>query len=144
MTTLWLIDPTGLAKPANGRRKIGRKPLIDLAALQKAIRTGALDENDVVLATDDCIKDLRKFPWSIRDLLDCVVCIKPYRPNAPHDFRGAEWCEDSLGRWFPCDAYAVRYDETRRCRSRDGLEIYLKFSITEDGDIELVMISAHV
>ena len=144
MTTLWLIDPAGLAKPANGRRKIGRKPLIDLAGLQKAISDGALDEHDVVLATHDCFKDLQKFPWSIRDLLDCLESVRPYRLNAHHDYKGSEWCQDSHGRWFPCDVYVTRYDESQRRWSRQGLEIYLKFSITEDGDLELVMISAHV
>lgn len=144
MATLWLIDPAGLSPPPAGKRKIGRKPLIDLVGLQQAIRGGTLDEDDVVLDTSDCINDLQKFPWTLRDLLDCVKSVRPYKLNAQHDFRGAEWCKNSRGEWFPCDAYAVRYDETQRCWSHQGLEIYLKFSITEDGDLELVMISAHV
>lgn len=121
MTTLWLIDPAGLGAPANGRRKIGRKPLINLAGLQQAIRTGALNEDDVVLATCDCIKDLQKFPWTIRDLLDCLEVVRPYRPNAHHDFKGAEWCKDSRGQWFPCDVYVTRYDESQGRWSHQGL-----------------------
>lgn len=145
MTSLWLVDPTSLAPPLEPkRRKIGRKPLIDLVGLQAAIRSGEMGDEDVVLVTRDCAKDLRKFPWAMRDLLDCLSCLRPFQGKGDHDFKGSEWCEGSNGQWYPCDAYAIRYDEGRRCWSRNGLEIYLKFSITEHAELQLIMISAHV
>lgn len=144
MASLWLVDPATLALPVAARRKIGRRPLIDLVGLQEAIESGTVDDEDVVVATRDCAKDLQKFPWTIRDLLDCLRCVRPHRINGPHDFRGSEWCKDSQDRWVPCDSYAVRYDEGQRCWSARGLEIFLKFSITEDGELQLIMISAHV
>jgi hypothetical protein len=144
VTSLWLVDPATLAPPPGGKRKIGRRPLIDLARLQRAIESGVIGDEDVVLATRDCVKDLGKFPWTIRDLLDCLSCARPYRMTGPHDFRGSEWCKDSHGRWVPCDAYALRYDEGQRCWSHSGLEVFLKFSITSDGELELIMISAHL
>ena len=139
MTTLWLIDPTGLAKPANGRRKIGRKPLIDLGGLQQAIRTGALDEIDVELATRSSSRDLQTLEWEVEDLLECLCCA------AASDFQGAEWCEDGTGHSYPCDAYSVPYDNLRRCRDPRGwVEYYLKFSIDEAGSVTLVMIRNHL
>ena len=139
MTTLWLIDPTGLTKPANGRRKIGRKPLIDLAGLQQAIRTGALDENDVELATRSSSQDLQALEWEVDDLLKCLCCA------TDSDFKGAEWCEDGNGHSYPCDAYSVPYDNVRRCRDPHGwVEYYLKFSIDEAGSVTLVMIRNHL
>jgi len=144
MATLWLVDPATLPIPSAKTRKIGRKPLIDLVGLQAAIDAGEIDDDDVVLATRDCTKDLAKFPWTIRDLLDCLRCVRPFHTKNFHDFKGAEWCQSSDGRWVPCDVYVIRYNEVGRCWSQLGLEIYLKFSITEDDELELIMISVHV
>jgi hypothetical protein len=144
MATLWLVDPAALLKPSGTTRKIGRKPLINLVGLQAAIDAGTMGDDDVVLATRDCASDLRKFPWTIRDLLDCLRCVRPFQTKGYHDFKGSEWCKNSAGQSFPCDVYATRYDEGQRCWSHLGLEIYLKFSITEDGELELIMISVHV
>lgn len=144
MASLWLVDPASLKPPTQSRRKIGPKPLIDLAGLQEAIRNGALDDEDVWLATRKCENNLQDLDWSVRKLLDCVQCLTPYQHRGSHDFRNSEWCQDRNGNWCACDAYAIRYDEVRQCRSSGGLELFLKFSIDEDGALTLVMISAHV
>ncbi len=145
MTSLWLVDPATLAPLVDRkRRKIGHKPLIDLIGLKAAIKSGEIGDDDVVVATRDCAKDLAKFPWTMRNLLDCLGCLKPFQSKGFHDFKGSEWCEGSDCRWYPCDAYVIRYDEGQRCRSGNGLEIYLKFSLTKHGELELIMISCHV
>lgn len=137
MTTLWLIDPTGLTRPVNGRRKIGRKPLIDLAGLQRAIARGEL--GDVWVGTERAENGLEDLVWTVDDLLDCVACL------SPTDHRGAEWCEDSYGNWHACDAYAIRYDHVAKCRVRySDINYYLKFSLDEDGALTLVLISCHL
>lgn len=143
MTTLWLVDPTGLAfptvaKPTRRDLKIGSNPLIDLAALQQAIESGGLGDDDVWLATTRCNTKVQDLKWTIRNLLDCVGCLQS------SDHRGAEWCDDGAGQWFACDAYAIRYDDTKGCRSRHGLEFYLKFSIDEDDFLMLIMVSVHL
>jgi len=138
MATLWLVDPTALPKPSGKARKISRKPLFNLAGLQDAIHEGALGDDDVLLATRGCNKGMQTLEWAIEDLLDCIQCL------CSADHRGAHWCENGAGQWLACDAYAIHYDEKRRCRSSHGLEFYLKFSIDEDGSLTLIMISTHL
>lgn len=139
MASLWLIDPTKLPEPTARRRKIGRKPLIDLAGLQQAIRAGELDENDVELATRSSSQDLQTLEWEVDDLLECLCSA------TASDFKGAEWCEDGNGNSYPCDAYSVPYDNVGRCRDPGSwTEYYLKFSIDEAGSMTLVMIRNHL
>jgi len=136
--SLWLIAPATLSPPPKGKRKIGSDPLIDLEALQAAINDATLGDDDVWLATAKCNTNVQDLQWSIRDLLDCVGCLQP------GDHRGAEWCDDGEGKWVACDAYAIRYDDTKGCRTRHGLEFYLKFSIDEDDFLMLIMVSVHL
>lgn len=144
MTSLWLRKPTLLAPSSPSKREIGRKPLIDLSALQKAINDGLLGKDDVWLATDSCEKELQKLTWSVSHLLDCIRHLKPFDARGNHDFRKSEWCLDSFGNWCPCDVYVIPYDGGRQCRDKQGLEHYLKFSIQEDGSLTLVMIRVHL
>src|SRR3546814_7526562 len=91
MASLWLVDPKTLKLPKGAKRTIGRKPLIDLAALQLAIKDGVLGDDDVWLATRKCDTDVQKLQWSVPDLLDCISCLQP------DDHHGAEWCKSSKG-----------------------------------------------
>lgn len=137
MASLWLVDPAGLVRRTRGSRKIGREPLIDLARLQQAIATGALD--DVWVGTEKAENNLEDLSWTVGDLLDCIACL------ATSDHKGAEWCEDSYGHWHPCDAYAIRYDHLGKCRVRySDINYYLKFSLDRDGALTLVLISCHL
>ena len=146
MPQLWLQDPQKLPRPAAGAHKapaLRKTPLFDLPALQVMLRTGALGIDDLLIATDDCRNDLQKLKWTHRDLLDFILCLRPYKLSQQHDFKHARWCKDSGGRWHPCDAYATFYDTTNKCRAQAGVSVYVKFSIPESGDALLIMISAH-
>ena len=146
MPQLWLQDPQKLPRPAAGADKapaLRKTPLFDLPALQVMLRTGALGIDDLLIATDDCRNDLQKLKWTHRDLLDFILCLRPYKLSQQHDFKHARWCKDSGGRWYPCDAYAALYDTTNKCRAHGGVSVYVKFSIPENGDSLLIMISAH-
>lgn len=138
MTSLWLVDLATLPEPAENRRRIGRNPLIDLAGLQLAINDGALGDEDVWLATKKCNDNVQDLQWSVQNLLHCISCLQP------GDHRGAEWCRHSGGQWVACDAYTIGYDDSKGCRSRHGLEFFLKFSIDEYGALTLIMVSAHL
>lgn len=113
--------------------------MIDLAALKQSILDGALERDDVWLATDDCEKNVQDLTWTADDILDCLVCL------AHDDHRGAEWCKDRHGHWHPCDAYAIRYDDVTKRRVRySDINYYLKFSLDEDGAVRFVLISCHL
>ncbi|MBS0213662.1 MAG: hypothetical protein JSR26_10860 [Proteobacteria bacterium] len=112
--------------------------VIDLAGLQQAISTGALGDGDVWMAgrSSDQLQDLQ---WDVGDLLECIARL------AAADHKGAEWCEDGRGNWYLCDAYSIPYDDTRRCRDpRSFVAYYLKFSIDEDGSLQLIMLRNHL
>jgi hypothetical protein len=146
MPPLWLQDPHKLPRPAAGARKapaLRKTPLFDLSALQAELQAGTLGIDDVWIATDKCGKDLQKLKWTTRDLLDFILCLRPYKLSQQHDFKDAQWCKDSGDRWHPCDAYAALYDTTNKCRAKAGVSVYVKFSIPENGDALLIMISAH-
>ncbi|MCA8917313.1 MAG: hypothetical protein KDB90_18130 [Planctomycetes bacterium] len=146
MPQLWLQDPQKLPRPAAGADKapaLRKTPLFDLLALQAELQAGRLGIDDVRIETVKCGKDLQKLKWTTRDLLDFILCLRPYKLNQQHDFEHARWCKDSGGRWYPCDAYAALYDTTNKCRAHGGVSVYVKFSIPENGDSLLIMISAH-
>ena len=136
--TLWRIDPTSLTPPPRGKRKIRGGPLINLEALQGAIRAGVVTENSVDVVNRSCDDDLDKLEWTLQDVLDCLRCA------SARDFRGSEWCETSWAGCLPCDAYGIPYDDSSRRRSPGALEFYLKFSIDEGGALCVQMVRAHL
>lgn len=141
---LWRVDPTQLQRlqgSGTSRRAIRVRglPLIDLLALQKGVRTGALQPDDVWVATHKAQRDLENLRWTLGDLLDCLVCLHA------EDYRGSEWCTDQRRNWHPCDAYAIRYDDVRKCRiNRSDINYYLKFSVGQDGSLRIVFLSCHL
>lgn len=137
MASLWLVDPSKLPTPQQ-KRKLGRVRVIDLAGLQQAINSGALGDDDVWMAGRSS-QGLQILEWDVDDLLGCIACL------TAADHTGAEWCEDGYGNWFLCDAYCIRYDDTRRCRDqRSYVYYYLKFSIDEAGSLQLIMLRNHL
>ena len=136
--TLWRINPSRLSPPAKGKRKIRGGPLIDLAALQEAIRARVVTENSVVVVNRSCDDDLDKLQWTEQHILDCLLCA------TPGDFKGAEWCETTWAGQLACDAYGIPYDELGRRRSPGALEFYLKFSVDEGGALCVQLVRAHL
>lgn len=137
MPGLWKRDRSLLIPPTNKQRLIGRKPLLDLSALQALVSDGALGEDEVWVATDRCERDLQNWQWSLADVLHMLICLKSV------DFKKAEWCQIKGGAMYPCDVYRLPYDCERRERNPCGLEVYMKFSVTEDGQLSLVLVSCH-
>lgn len=136
--SLWAIDPATLGAPGTGRaRKLGRRPLIDLAGLQAAIQQGRLSTEGVWPATQRSRNCLEDYGWSYGDVLHMLCCL------LAEDYKESEWCDVDGGRTVPADVYTIRYDEARRQRNRGGLEIYLKFSIDEQGGLTLVLVQNH-
>lgn len=141
--TLWRVPPPHPAPPnppPSGKRwrDIPGGPLIDLPALQRAIRSGVIDEDSVDVVNRKCDKDLDNLNWELGDVLDCLL------EASAGDFTGSEWCDTTLGRCLPCDAYSIPYDDQSKCRTRGALKYYLKFSLEEGGVLRLQMVSTHL
>ncbi len=145
MPTYWLQDPSKLPEPKQGKRPtLRRKPLFDLVSLQQEIQHGRLGPSDVQLVTVKSKKDRREcLPWTTDVLLHFITCLRPFSLKGTHDFHAAEWCLDEYENWYACDAYSMCYDSESRCRDASGLQVYLKFSLREDGGIVLVVVSLH-
>ena len=136
---LWLIDVGQLVLPSTGKtRVIAAGPLLDLAALQAAITSGRLNAEGVWPATRRCRNSLEDCQWSYNDVLRMLGCL------LPQDHKNSEWCDIEGGRTVPCDVYTICYDEPRRQRNPRCIEVYLKFSITDDGTLTLVLVQSHL
>ena len=96
-----------------------------------------MTEEEVWVATDRCELDLENERWSYDDVLRLLSCLQP------SDFKNSEWCQVKGGQLYPCDAYRLRFDFERRARNARGLEVYMKFSVTDDGQLSLVLVSCH-
>lgn len=131
------MDPLSLEPPIGSRRTIRGGPVFDLSALQGMVATGLLGENEVWVATDSCERDLENERWGYDDVLLLLSSLKP------GDFKKAEWCQVKGGALYPCDVYGLNFDFERGVRNTRGLEVYLKFSVSEDGQLTLVLVSCH-
>lgn len=145
-----MCDPSDLP-PHEGRGRLlrGWGPLFDLPALQARLRSGELDLSDdqqCWVATNACWDELAKLNWTTgRQPRDLLLALRPGTVSQGGDFVNAQWCADSEGALWPCDAYKVRVDEHKnfRCTSQ-GLEFYVKFSVNEAGEFSLVLIQCHL
>lgn len=137
MATLWHIHPSSLPPPKGQNRSIKRGPLIDLPLLQQEIWQKTLGEDDVWVATARCLRDLESACWAYADVLRMLTCL------APQDYRKSEWCDVQGGRTQACDVYVLPYDSERASRSPRGLEVYLKFSVDDAGQLMLILVSCH-
>lgn len=147
MATLWNIDPNELPLPAEGKSRVIRGgPLIDLEGLQECIANGQLDlTNDAQFwpATPKCQDDLAKNGWTPEKIAKMLTLLRPGLKRNGGDYLKSEWCDVEWDDTFPCDVYELPYDEEREQRNRNGLPVYLKFSLDMDGNLILVLVSAH-
>lgn len=137
MPDLWRIPRASLTLPTGSRRTISRGPVFELVVLQGLVVDGVLGEDEVWVATDRCERDLENERWSFDDVLHLLSCLQPA------DFKNAEWCQVKGGVLYPCDVYRLHFDFERRVRNARGLEVYMKFSVTEEGQLSLVLVSCH-
>lgn len=137
MPGMWRIPRASLTLPTGTRRAIPRGPVFELTVLQDMVAAGVLGEDEVWVATDRCERDLENERWSYEDVLHLLSCLQPA------DFRKAEWCQVKGGTLYPCDVYRLHFDFGRRARNARGLEVYMKFSVTEEGQFSLVLVSCH-
>lgn len=137
MPNLWRIPNASLAQPSGNRRTIPGGPVFDLAVLQDMVANGVLGEHEVWVATGRCERDLENERWSYGDVVHLLACLQR------KDFRRAEWCQVKGGDLYPCDVYCLHFDFERRARNARGLEVYMKFSVTEEGQLNLVLVSCH-
>lgn len=69
--------------------------------------------------------------------LHMLACLKS------SDYTASEWCVVRGGGLYPYDVYQMQYDCERRVRNVCGLEVYMKFSVSEMGQLNLAMVSCH-
>ena len=140
-TNYWLVDVNALpafdpAKPRTRAIRVG--PLVDMVAPQTVLNSGSFDLDNLWIATDKCEHDLGKESWKVSDVLQMLAGL-----NRQQGYRKSEWCQVLGGGMVPCDVYVTRYDaERQQCHPR-GLEVYLKFSINDGGQLTIVMVSCH-
>lgn len=137
MSDLWKTARTALTQPTSSNRTIGRRPVLNLSVLQAMVTNGELTEDEVWAATDSCERDLENEQWSYEDVLHLLCCLEA------SDFRKAEWCQVKGGEMYPCDVYRLHFDFERGVRNARGLEVYVKFSVSEDNQLTLVLVSCH-
>lgn len=137
MSDLWRIERALLTPPSSSRRRISVGPVFDLPRLKSLIAAGYLTEDEVWVATDRCERDLENERWSYEDVLRMLSCLEPV------DFKNAEWCQAKGGQMYPCDVYRLYFDFERCARNARGLEVYMKFSVTDNGRLSLVLVSCH-
>jgi hypothetical protein len=73
-----------------------------------------------------------------------ICALKPGK-GTNGDYRKSEWCAVDGGELYPCDVYHLPFDDVRGVRNpSSNLVIYLKFSLSTDGQIVLVLVSCHL
>lgn len=146
VNTLWKRAPSTIPKATGKNRKISKGPIINLPELQKLIRSNAIDfdKDQLWPATPKCRKDItERYGWSYSQIARMICALKP-GTGANGDYKKSEWCEVDGGNLYPCDVYHLPFDEVRGERNPRGLVIYLKFSLSEEGDVVLVLVSCHL
>ncbi len=98
-----------------------------------------LDEEEIVVWTRKCLRDLQR--WEI-DLEDVAELIKTALDKGT--FLGSQWCEQKRsGPWAACDAYRIfRSEWSHVAHKKILVEYYVKFAINRKGRL-LLVISCH-
>lgn len=150
VATLWTCDPSQLP-PHRGKGCVlkGWGPLFNLSMLQARLRAGLLDldlDQHCWVATRGCWNELLKLTWTPgHHLRRLLLALRPGHHRQGGDFVNAQWCQDSNGALWACDAYRVHVDEYNDFRrTPNGLAYYVKFSIDESGALCLVLIQCHL
>jgi hypothetical protein len=144
--TLWNRAPSTIPPPTAKSRVIRKGPLINLAELQRLIKSNVIDiENDLWAATPKCREDITEhYSWKYSQIAQMICALKPGKgPNG--DYKKSEWCTVDGGELYPCDVYHLPFDEVRGARNPSSqLVVYLKFSLNTEGEVVLVLVSCHL
>jgi hypothetical protein len=144
--TLWNRALGTIPPPTATRRSISKGPVINLIELQRLIRNKTIDfDNDLWAATPKCRKDITEhYSWEYAQIARMICALKPGK-GPKGDYKKSEWCTVDGGEMYPCDVYQLPFDEVRGERnSSSNLVIYLKFSLSTDGEVVLVLVSCHL
>ncbi len=135
---MWLWRPTEHEPVDPEKRRLGRRPLIDLAKLQAWLAKGDFNPDAAIrIATLRCRTKLQELGWSVERAAEVIGKLRR------GDYKHSEWCRTSDMAWYPCDVYVIGYDDLRDERSNKGLEFYFKFSLDDFGGLALIIIQAH-
>lgn len=119
---------------SESRAIISNGPVYDLAIAQQLLKVHGLRVLNELAQEDQT----HEFSPSLTDeeLQDFICALQD------SDFEKSERCATSVKKTVDCDAYAMCWNRTSRCRWAHGMKIYVKFGFFENNPRCLV-ISIH-
>ena len=136
MVKIFVVSEYSLNPPEDGqgRVKIAKGPLYDLARVQRLATAGGLNT-----WTDRCDKAV--YELFSGDLEAVAGLLGHLRPA---DYRDSEWCTNGRNALAACDAYALRRLEWVASAGREmGVEYFVKFAVGKAGQLVL-LVSCHL
>ena len=136
MVKIFVVSEYSLNPPEDGqgRVKIAKGPLYDLARVQRLATAGGLNT-----WTDRCDKAVYEL---FSGDLEAVAGLLGYL--RPADYRDSEWCTNGRNALAACDAYALRRLEWVASAGREmGVEYFVKFAVGKAGQLVL-LVSCHL
>ena len=136
MVKIFTVSEYSLNPPEDGqgRVKIAKGPLYDLARVQRLATAGGLNT-----WTDRCDKAV--YELFAGDLEAVAGLLGHLRPA---DYRDSEWCTNGRNALAACDAYALRRLEWVASAGREmGVEYFVKFAVGKAGQLVL-LVSCHL
>ena len=136
MVKIFVVSEYSLNPPEDGqgRVKIAKGPLYDLARVQRLATAGGLNT-----WTDRCDKAVYEL---FAGDLEAVAGLLGHLRTA--DYRDSEWCTNGRNALAACDAYALRRLEWVASAGREmGVEYFVKFAVGKAGQLVL-LVSYHL
>ena len=136
MVKIFVVSEYSLNPPEDGqgRVKIAKGPLYDLARVQRLATAGGLNT-----WTDRCDKAVYEL---FSGDLEAVAGLLGHL--LPADYRDSEWCTNGRNALAACDAYALRRLEWVASAGREmGVEYFVKFAVGKAGQLVL-LVSCHL
>ena len=136
MVKIFIVSEYSLNPPEDGqgRVKIAKGPLYDLARVQRLATAGGLNT-----WTDRCDKAVYEL---FSGDLEAVAGL--FGHLRPADYRDSEWCTNGRNALAACDAYALRRLEWVASAGREmGVEYFVKFAVGKAGQLVL-LVSCHL
>ena len=136
MVKIFVVSEYSLNPPEDGqgRVKIAKGPLYDLARVQRLATAGGLNS-----WTDRCDKAVYElFSGDLEAVAGLLWHLRPA------DYRDSEWCTNGRNALAACDAYALRRLEWVASAGKEmGVEYFVKFAVGKAGQLVL-LVSCHL